>query len=207
MRARSPNAIADRLSVAVFPSSLGWMAVAGSARGLRQLTFGHASPAAALAGLPRAGTKAGILPDVADNGVVTWNPQLVARLQAYAKGTRDDFGDVLLDDRELGPFQRRVVAGCRKIPYGETLTYGGLAALAGSPRAARAVGTTMSTNCTPLVVPCHRVVAASGLGNYSAGEGVRMKLRLLEMEHGAPLPAASSLKTKKRPTSRPGSPV
>ena len=83
----------------------------------------------------------------------------------------------------LAPFARRVVELCRRIPYGQTLTYGELAAQAGSPRAARAVGNVMRTNRCPLVVPCHRVVpSGSGLGGYSAPGGVRAKLRLLELE-------------------------
>ncbi|HEX5442453.1 MAG TPA: methylated-DNA--[protein]-cysteine S-methyltransferase [Pirellulales bacterium] len=108
---------------------------------------------------------------------------LVARLQAYARGGQDDFLDVELD---LGPqtaFQRRVIDCCRRIPLGQTLTYGALAEQVGHPRAARAVGNCMRTNRIPLLVPCHRVIGSGGtMRGYSAGEGIRMKLRLLEME-------------------------
>src|SRR5207249_2714132 len=87
-----------------------------------------------------------------------WNPPLVRRLQAYAEGAADDFLDVPLDLSALSDFQRRVVKHCRRIPLGRTRTYGELAALAGSPGAARAAGNVMSANHTPLVMPCHRVV-------------------------------------------------
>lgn len=159
----------------VFPSSLGWIALQGNGLALKQLSFGQPSPGAALAQFD---------PMVSAGATVgRWNAELVKRLQAYAEGARDEFLDVKLD---LGPqteFQRRVVAKCRAIGYGSVLTYGELALAAGSPRAARAVGSVMRTNRVPLIVPCHRVIASGGgMGGYSAGEGVRMKLRLLELE-------------------------
>lgn len=166
-------AATDALSV--FPSALGWMALQGCGSALRQLSFGHASPGAALNQID------GKL--AASAGVCDWNPRLVKRLQAYAEGAPDDFRDVELD---LGPqtdFQRAIVEACRNILYGQIMSYGELAQAAGYPRAARAVGNVMRTNRVPLVVPCHRVIGSGGgTGGYSAGEGVRMKLRLLELE-------------------------
>jgi methylated-DNA-[protein]-cysteine S-methyltransferase len=83
----------------------------------------------------------------------------------------------------LSDFQRAVVGHCRRIPPGQTLTYGQLAARVGRPRAARAVGRVMATNRFPLIVPCHRVVAAGGvLGGFSAPQGLAMKKRLLAAE-------------------------
>lgn len=102
---------------------------------------------------------------------------------AYAAGEPVDFADVAVDLAHLTPTQCRVIEQCRRIPYGQTLTYGRLAALAGSPGAARAVGNVMAANRCPLVIPCHRVVQAGGqIGHYSAPAGRRMKLRLLEQE-------------------------
>jgi len=69
-----------------------------------------------------------------------------------------------------------------RIPHGTTLSYGELAALAGSPKAARAAGTVMKNNSTPLIIPCHRVVAASGLGGFNNPRGVSMKIKLLKLE-------------------------
>jgi methylated-DNA-[protein]-cysteine S-methyltransferase len=83
--------------------------------------------------------------------------------------------------RGLTPFQLRVLAACREIPYGEVRTYGWLAARVGSPRAARAVGQVMAANPVPLVIPCHRVVAAGGkLGGF--GGGLPLKAWLLAHE-------------------------
>jgi methylated-DNA-[protein]-cysteine S-methyltransferase len=106
------------------------------------------------------------------------------RLAAYFAGKRDDFLDVELDLEDPTPFQRAVVETLRRIPYGETVTYGELAALAGHPNAQRAAGTFCAHNRFPIVVPCHRVVAAGGLGSYGS-LGVEYKRRLLELEGAA----------------------
>ena len=106
------------------------------------------------------------------------------RLRSYFAGARDDFADVELDLEGATSFQSAVTAALRAIPYGETVTYGELAALAGHPGAQRAVGTFCARNRFGVVVPCHRVVAADGIGPYgSLGPGY--KRRLLELEHAA----------------------
>ncbi len=109
--------------------------------------------------------------------------EFARRVQAYADGNRDDFRDVPIALAGLTDFQQRVVQECRRIPYGHTLAYGELAMRAGSPNAARAVGSVMARNRIALVIPCHRVVGSAGkLGGYSAPDGIRMKTRLLELE-------------------------
>ena len=86
-----------------------------------------------------------------------------------------------LDLTDCTPFQLKVYAALREVPAGKTVTYGELAKRAGYPGAARAVGTAMKKNRLPIVIPCHRVVPASGgLGEYSAG--VKWKRWLLEHE-------------------------
>jgi methylated-DNA-[protein]-cysteine S-methyltransferase len=112
-----------------------------------------------------------------------WLRELVERLVAYADGEVDEFRDVPIVQDHLTPFGRAVVAQTRGIGYGRTRSYGDLAALAGRPGAARAVGHVMATNNVPLIVPCHRVVAAGGLlGGFSAPQGLTMKRRLLALE-------------------------
>ncbi len=106
---------------------------------------------------------------------------LAARIRAYLGGRPDDFLDVELDLSWCTPFQRSVVEAMRSVPYGETATYGEIAALSGHLNAQRAVGSVCAANRFALVVPCHRVVAADGLGSYgSLGPGY--KRRLLELE-------------------------
>ena len=106
---------------------------------------------------------------------------LVGRIQAYFAGERVSFEDVELDDARTTPFQAAVSRALRGIPYGELVTYGELAALAGHPNAQRAAGTFCARNRFPLFVPCHRVVGADGLGSYGS-LGVGYKRRLLELE-------------------------
>ena len=78
------------------------------------------------------------------------------------------------------PFETRVWAAMRQIPYGETRCYGDLADAVGS--AARAVGRACGSNPIPIVIPCHRVLAKSGLGGYSGQGGLATKRRLLALE-------------------------
>ncbi|MGH3130731.1 MAG: methylated-DNA--[protein]-cysteine S-methyltransferase [Gaiellaceae bacterium] len=106
---------------------------------------------------------------------------LTRRLQAFFRGERVDFDDVELDLDWCTPFQRAAVDALRAVPYGEVVTYGELAALAGHPGAQRAAGSFCAANRFGLVVPCHRVVAASGLGAYGS-LGTAYKRRLLELE-------------------------
>ena len=103
-------------------------------------------------------------------------------LQAHIAGNAQDFSGAVLDTNGLPPFLLRVQRAAQTIPAGETRTYGELAELAGSAKAVRAAGRAMATNPWPILVPCHRVFARSGFGEYSAGSGVHTKLRLLWRE-------------------------
>lgn len=88
-----------------------------------------------------------------------------------------------LDLAGVSPFARRVYEALRAVPAGETVSYAELAARAGSPRAARAVGRAMATNPMPLLIPCHRVLAANGKpGGFTAYGGVATKAKLLALE-------------------------
>jgi methylated-DNA-[protein]-cysteine S-methyltransferase len=106
---------------------------------------------------------------------------LVDRIRAYLSGVRETFGDVPLELDWCTPFQRATVGAMRAIPYGETASYGEIAALAGHPNAQRAVGSVCAANRFALFVPCHRVVGADGLGSYGS-LGPDYKRRLLELE-------------------------
>jgi methylated-DNA-[protein]-cysteine S-methyltransferase len=106
-------------------------------------------------------------------------------MRSYFRGARVAFDEVELDLGGLTLFQRAVTAALRQVPYGEVVTYGELAALAGHPNAQRAAGTFCSRNRFPLVLPCHRVVGANGLGAYGS-LGLEYKRRLLALEGWPP---------------------
>ncbi len=122
--------------------------------------------------------------------------EMLAAMQeitALLAGERRDLGGIALDLEGVPPFHRRVYEVARAIPPGATLTYGEISARLGDPGAARAVGQALGQNPWPLVVPCHRVLAADGkLGGFSAVGGAEFKRRLLLIE-GAPLAAERSL--------------
>ncbi|HXV56623.1 MAG TPA: methylated-DNA--[protein]-cysteine S-methyltransferase [Gaiellaceae bacterium] len=106
---------------------------------------------------------------------------LVERMRAHFRGEPVSFDDVELDLDWMTPFQRAVADALRAIPRGEVVTYGELAALAGYPNAQRAAGTFCAGNRFPVVVPCHRVVGAGGIGSYGS-LGLEYKRRLLALE-------------------------
>jgi methylated-DNA-[protein]-cysteine S-methyltransferase len=111
--------------------------------------------------------------------------ELVERLEAYFAGEPVSFDDVDVDLEYETDFLTRCAHALRAVPRGEVVTYGELAALAGAPGAARAAGSFCARNRLALFVPCHRVVAAGGLGAYPT-LGVAYKRRLLRLE-GAPV--------------------
>jgi methylated-DNA-[protein]-cysteine S-methyltransferase len=109
---------------------------------------------------------------------------VILRAQRHLAGKPQDFGDVPLDWKRVGEFEAAVYRHTRAIPAGSTRTYGEIAELAASgPGSARAVGSALGANPWPLVVPCHRVVAAGGkMTGFSAPGGIRTKTRLLAIE-------------------------
>jgi O-6-methylguanine DNA methyltransferase len=202
-------------TLATFPSELGWMCCCWQADLLRHFTFGHKSSVqaqqATLSSLATERTKATAAgaaakgargkSDESGSPGASGGPSellrpyeptdeqesLVRRLADFAAGTADSFRDVGISLDGMTPFQKRVVGCCRRVSWGEVVSYGELARRAGRPGAARAVGTVMSRNRFPLIVPCHRVVGSQGeLGGFSAPDGTRMKVRLLQQEGSMP---------------------
>ena len=106
---------------------------------------------------------------------------LAERMREWFAGAADDFLDVELELDSCTPFQLAAVDALRHVARGEVVTYGELAALAGSPGAARAIGTLCATNRFAVIVPCHRVVSASGIGGYGS-LGEEYKRRLLRLD-------------------------
>lgn len=185
---RGRRDVSDDLAAVSFETELGWMALAFRQDDvLKGVVFGHRSQQKAREALRQylaSGQSDAAFIDFLDElQLPAPMADLVERLKAYAAGEAVDFSDVRIDDGHLTEFGRKIVKACRRIARGGTKTYGELAARCGSPGAARAVGQVMARNRFPLVVPCHRVLAAGGLiGGFSAPEGLAMKRRLLSLE-------------------------
>lgn len=176
--ATSSSATSIPLRVSVFATPLGYWGLVGQEDVLFRLTLGHRSASAAQEALGDSCDGRSVEPRVSD-----WNVPLRQRLERYSAGERVKFDDIKLYLPQMTAFQQQIIKLTRKIPHGTTLTYGELAARAKHPRAARAVGTVMSTNRIPVIIPCHRVVGAGGNpGGYSAPQGLSLKMRLLELE-------------------------
>ena len=108
--------------------------------------------------------------------------EIARLLETFLGGKEVDFSTADLDLDGMKDFVRRTLTACREIPRGRVITYGGLAAALGAPRAARAVGNAMASNPFALIIPCHRVIRnGGGLGGFG-GSGPAMKRRLLEQE-------------------------
>lgn len=107
----------------------------------------------------------------------------MAAVTRLLTGCAEDLSALPLDLSDLGDFERLVLEACLTIRPGETRTYGDLARAVGSPRAARAVGAALGRNPVPIIIPCHRVLAASGRsGGFSAPGGATTKLQMLRIE-------------------------
>lgn len=106
---------------------------------------------------------------------------LVARIRRQLAGCETAYADVRIDLAWCTPFQASLAEALRAVPWGDVVTYGELAALAGRPGAARAAGSFCAQNRFWLLLPCHRVVAAGGIGGYGDA-GVGLKQRLLALE-------------------------
>lgn len=155
-------------------TSLGTVFVAVSQRGLIALNFGVSEDAFLASVEKRTGTR----PDRAPERTREAEEQVAA----YLTGERTRF-DLPVDLVSLTDFQREVLEATAQIPRGQVTTYAEIARRIGRPKAYRAVGQALGNNPVPLVIPCHRVVAADGsLTGYSGGSGIKTKARLLELE-------------------------
>ncbi|WP_459554849.1 methylated-DNA--[protein]-cysteine S-methyltransferase [Lacunimicrobium album] len=168
------------LSGVLFETRLGWIAVAGLNGLISDVRFGYRSERDLREELVR---RELIIDET------TTLPKAFAQardlLMSFADGKRIDFTRLKLDLGKKTEFQKQIIAATRRIPYGKTLSYGELAREAGYPKAARAVGSVMSTNRIPLIVPCHRVIASGGKpGGFSAPGELTTKMQLLQMEAG-----------------------
>jgi methylated-DNA-[protein]-cysteine S-methyltransferase len=167
---------AGAVEFAIFETACGWMALVGHDNTVHQLHLGYVDPA----------DLRSVLETDRESIESDWFPELRETLQAYAAGQPVTFAKVRCELPKMTAFQAKVIEFVRRIPYGQVLSYGDVAAAVGNAGAARAVGTVMSSNRIPIIIPCHRIVAAGGkLGGYSAPRGIELKQWLLDLEQTA----------------------
>ncbi len=164
----------------LFETPIGRCAVAWSAVGIVAVQLPERHEAATVERLRRR------IPRLERSEPPTAVRQAIAAIQRLLDGAGTELSAIVLDERGLSPFQRRVYRAARAIPAGRTVTYGALAAQLGQAGAARAIGRAMGSNPFPIIVPCHRVLAAGGkAGGFSAHGGVATKFALLQAEGAA----------------------
>jgi methylated-DNA-[protein]-cysteine S-methyltransferase len=165
----------------LFGTAIGVCGVVWTARGVAGVQLPQASKAATRARLLRR------FPDAAEAQPSADVRRAIDGMVALLAGEPRDLADVSIDDEGIPEFNRRVYAIVRTVPPGATITYGVIARRLGDPLLARDVGRAMGENPTPLVMPCHRVLAAGGKpGGFSAAGGVVTKLQLLTIENAQP---------------------
>jgi methylated-DNA-[protein]-cysteine S-methyltransferase len=167
------------LGVTLFDTAIGRCGVAWGARGIVGVQLPEPAGAERARLLRR-------FPDAVEVPPPPVVQQAVERIAALLGGESPDLDSITLDMSTVAEFDRFVYEATRRIPRGTTRTYGEIAAEIGDPGAARAVGQALGRNPFPVIVPCHRVLAAEGRpGGFSAHGGVATKLRMLAIE-GAP---------------------
>lgn len=169
------------LDFTIFDTAIGACGIAWSARGVYAVQLPEAS---------RAATRARLIkryPQALEASPPSAIRHAIEGIVALIGGEMRDLQDVAIDDDGTPEFNKRVYAVARKIPPGETLTYGEVAERLGDKLLARAVGQALGENPCPIVMPCHRVLAANGKsGGFSASGGVDTKLKLLTIEGAQP---------------------
>jgi O-6-methylguanine DNA methyltransferase len=178
MVAKSKHARDNVIAEATMATPLGPIHLEFSAKGLKNLILAGKDD------ISRSGLK-GSTPDsssLPEETLQKWRNQLAQALEKYFAGEPVSFQDLPLD-LQGSPFHLQVWRELRKVPPGETVSYQELARRLGKPKAARAVGQACGANPIPLIVPCHRVIAANGkLGGFSSGLERKRWLLLHEKE-------------------------
>jgi len=166
---------------ALFDTAIGRCGIVWSARGVAAVGFPEKTEQA---------TRARLLRRFSDAQETVPSPEMQRAIDdvvALLAGERRELAHIRIDIADLPEFNRRVYAVARGIPPGTTLSYGEIAARLGDKALARDVGQALGQNPIPIIVPCHRVLAAGGkMGGFSAPGGARTKLRLLEIERAQP---------------------
>jgi len=175
------TAVMSATAFALFETPVGRCGIAWNARGVVGVQLPERDAGATRSRLLRR------YPNASEVPLPPAIQDVVTDITALLGGAARDLSTVALDLDGVPPFHQRVYAVARTIPPGATLSYGEVAERIGDREAAREVGEALGQNPFPLIVPCHRVIAAGGkTGGFSAAGGVVTKLRLLDIEGAEP---------------------
>jgi len=175
----------------VFETALGFMGLAWSEKGVTRVFLAEKSREAIERRLLR---QFGVKP-LASTDMPPWIADLIGRIKAYAAGEDVDFSAVPVDLAGVDDFRLAIYTAARKLGFGQTTTYGELAKRAGHGGLPRETGAALGANPVPLIIPCHRILAAGGkIGGFSAPGGSASKERMLALEgvRVGPPPAAQA---------------
>jgi len=171
----------SEIAFALFDTAIGRCAIVWSARGIAGVGFPEGSEQATRKRILRRHRSA------SEASPPRHVQAVIDDVVALLAGEPRDLGRVAIDTDGLPEFNRRVYEIARAVPPGATLSYGDVAERLGDRNLAREVGEALSQNPFPIIVPCHRVLAAGGrVGGFSAYGGIRTKLRLLSIEGAQP---------------------
>lgn len=172
------NTSSTLIGHAVFETALGFVGIAWSGAGLTRLCLFQRDRAAVERRLERFGAAAR-----AEGDAPAWVADLIGDVKAYAEGEEIDFSGVPVDLSGSDDFNLAIYDAARKLRFGETTTYGELAKRAGRAGLPRETGQALGANPVPLVIPCHRILAAGGkIGGFSAPGGSTTKEKMLALE-------------------------
>lgn len=194
---RTPNPGAT--GYALFDTAIGTCGVGWTERGIAAVQLPEASEDRVRARLLRR------LPDAVEGEPTPVARGAIDRITTLLAGTRENLSDIPLDMFGVPPFHQAVYRAARSVPAGDTVTYGAIADMVGSPGSARAVGQALGRNPFPIIVPCHRVLAAGGRsGGFSAAGGVHTKMAMLAAEGAMPSTARTRSTGKTNGTAKAG---
>lgn len=166
---------------AIFDTAIGPCGIVWNARGLTGVQLPKKDEAATRARVQQR------YPSAVEAAPSPQTQEAIAGIVALLNGEPRDLTGIAIDNARTPEFNAKVYAITRKVPPGQTITYGEIAAQLGDKLLAREVGTALGENPCPLVMPCHRVLAANGKpGGFSAAGGVVTKLKLLSIEGAQP---------------------
>lgn len=168
----------ETIGHAVFETAMGFMGFAWSAAGLTRLCLPERNRDAVERRLLRLAGDGG-----PSGPTPAWTTGLIEAIKAYAAGEQVDFTAVPVDLTGVDDFRLAIYDAARKLAFGETTTYGELAKRAGHAGLPRETGAALGANPVPLVIPCHRILAAGGkIGGFSAPGGSTTKEKMLALE-------------------------